>query len=147
MRGITMVELLIVIAIIGAMTSVAVITASTWGPNFRLGSAESRVVNAIRDGQSRAIKQNADVHYSFTSTSIQWACAGDSEVRDFEHITLDSWDSGSVTNPGYNSRAQLIDGSGNIYNSTVSIRFSNEAGNCTVQLHPFGAGLDSKCDT
>ena len=67
--GLTVAELMVVIAIIAIVSSIAIPNIIGWLPNYRLGNAASGILTALEYGRSRAVRENASVGISFNSAT------------------------------------------------------------------------------
>jgi type IV fimbrial biogenesis protein FimT len=67
--GFTLSELMIAIAIIAILTSVALPGILGWLPKYRLGSAAGDILSAIEYARLTAVKQNTSAGLSFTTAS------------------------------------------------------------------------------
>jgi prepilin-type N-terminal cleavage/methylation domain-containing protein len=63
--GFTLIELMVVIAIIGVLCAIAIPNFLNWLPKQRVGSAARAVMSAVEFARSNAIKTNADVTVNF----------------------------------------------------------------------------------
>jgi type IV fimbrial biogenesis protein FimT len=68
-KGVTLVELVIVMAIIAIMAVVAVPNIGGWLPNYRLRSAARDVASTLRTAQMKAISLNRQFQVTFPSAS------------------------------------------------------------------------------
>jgi len=68
--GITLMEVLTVIAIIGILSAIAVPDIIDWLPRHRLANAVSDIKSAIKFSQATAIKQNGFVTITFATDTI-----------------------------------------------------------------------------
>jgi len=65
-KGVTLIELIIVMVIIAIGATLLVPAIGAWIPNFRLRSATRDIVSTMRTAQMRAISTNMDHRVSFT---------------------------------------------------------------------------------
>jgi len=66
-KGFTLVEVMIVVAIIGILSAIAVPSISTWLPNIRLKAAARDVFSDMMRAKMEAIKTNTTTSLTFTS--------------------------------------------------------------------------------
>jgi len=86
-QGITIIELLVVVAIIGAMTSVGVVVARSLGPEMRLDSAARDIRSAFQKTKLVAVRVNSEcvIEFDTSGSGSYQACineAGGSNACD-----------------------------------------------------------------
>lgn len=67
MRGVSMLELLIAMAILGIIVSVAIPSMSEFGANQRLASAAEQVFGHLQQARSESVARNATVYVNFSA--------------------------------------------------------------------------------
>jgi prepilin-type N-terminal cleavage/methylation domain-containing protein len=89
-RGVTLIELVIVFAIIAIGAVLMVPNMGAWLPNYRLRSATRDIVSTMRVAQMRAVSNNADYQVSIAggSYTLQRSTLGPSWVNEGEAKTL-----------------------------------------------------------
>jgi type IV fimbrial biogenesis protein FimT len=63
--GFTFIEMLVVVATISALSSVAIPTFSNWLPNYRLRGAARNLYSHMQGAKMEAVKQNTDIDITF----------------------------------------------------------------------------------
>ena len=64
-KGFTLIEVLIVIAIIGVLSAIAIPSISSWLPNYRLKSAARDLYGAAMKAKGEAVKRNVNCAITF----------------------------------------------------------------------------------
>jgi type IV fimbrial biogenesis protein FimT len=64
-KGVTLVELIVVMVIIAILASLTVPSIGAWLPNYRLRSATRDIVSTMRDAQMKAVKTGNQYRVSF----------------------------------------------------------------------------------
>ena len=127
-RGVTLVELVVVMAIIAIGAAFVAPNIGAWIPNYRLRSATREVTSALRMAQMKAISNNTQYHVSFDpgagSFILQYQDTGGNWINDGIAETLPQ---GVLINaisfPGNNAQFNP-----NSTSSTGSITLSNTKG-------------------
>lgn len=93
--GFTLVEVIVVVAIIGIMSAIAIPAINTWVPNYRLKAAARDVFSNLQKARSMAVKFNretavvfdpANERYSLCDNWTGGACVGTSDTIDLSII-------------------------------------------------------------
>jgi len=127
-KGFTLIEVIIVVAIIGIMVVIAIPSISGWLPNYRLKGAARDLYLMMQKTRMEAVKRNRNTaiefdvtnkKYSFCdnwdSTASPAACVGNSQV-----IDLSSVGSGVGYGQGNATSAVAASGFGNYVTYTLS---------------------------
>lgn len=79
-RGITMIEILVTIAIVGIVTAVGIPNLSTWLQNVQVKSTAESVLTGIHLARAEAVRQNVRAQFKLTSTAGKgsWTITTDS---------------------------------------------------------------------
>ncbi|MGW8161883.1 MAG: pilus assembly FimT family protein [Desulfobulbales bacterium] len=66
--GFTIVEVIVILAVIGALTMVAYPGLSKWVPNYQLKAAAQELYGNLQKAKLHAVKTNRDVTFTFTTS-------------------------------------------------------------------------------
>jgi prepilin-type N-terminal cleavage/methylation domain-containing protein len=127
-RGVTLVELVVVLAIIAIGAAFVAPNIGAWVPNYRLRSASRDITSALRTAQMKAISNNTPYHVSFNpgagSFILQYQDTGGNWINDGVAATLPKGVLISgISFPGNNAQF-----SPNSTSSTGSITLTNTKG-------------------
>ena len=101
--GFTMVELMIVIAVIAILTAIAVPNIISWLPNYRLKSAARDVVSNFQKAKMGAVKRNKDVVIQFTPG----AYAASGQVGSYQ-VFVDDGSGGGIEGDGIQNGSERV---------------------------------------
>jgi type IV fimbrial biogenesis protein FimT len=111
-KGVTLIELIVVMVIIGILAAFFAPNIGAWLPNFRLRSAARDIVSTMRTAQMKAVSTNMTYRVSFTQTPPSY-------VLQYE-------------NPPAGSGNWITEGASQAFPSGVSIAAITIAGNNAV---------------
>ena len=101
--GFTMVELMIVIAVIAILTAIAVPNIISWLPNYRAKAAARDVISNFQKAKMEAVKRNRDVIIQFTPG----AYAASGQVGSYQ-IFVDDGSGGGIAGDGIQNGAERV---------------------------------------
>lgn len=127
--GFTLIEAIIVLAVIGVLSAITAITASQWLPGYRLKCAARDLYNNMQYAKSQAITENQSWTVAFSTGSPQGYTVGvgspDRSVRLFDY--------GSGVTFGHQAGAREVDSASSIVDDiTYSADRLEFAGNGTA---------------
>jgi prepilin-type N-terminal cleavage/methylation domain-containing protein len=111
-KGVTLIELIVVMVIIGIGALLIAPNISAWLPNYKLRSATRDIVSTMRTAQMKAVSRNLDYEVSFTqnvdgsgsyilkyNTGGSWVIEGKTTNKFPSGITIDA-----ISFPGNNAQ-------------------------------------------
>lgn len=111
-NGFTLLEVIIVVAIIGIMSAIAIPAINSWLPNYRLKSAARDVYSIMQRARMMAVKTNKDTAVIFDPVNnkfelcdnwVAGACAGSLQMTNFADV-------GNGVGYGHGSAATSVPG-------------------------------------
>ncbi|SHO45696.1 Type IV pilin N-term methylation site GFxxxE [Desulfopila aestuarii DSM 18488] len=149
--GFTLLELMIVIAIIGVLSAIAFAGLSKWLPNYRLKSAAQELYSSLNRAKAMAVKENRNVGIEFFPQSCppeggKYQIFVDEDKNNslsgtekaFISVSMPSGVCLSATSwagdqTGYSARGFTTNGSG-----TVTLSHVNISRSYTIRVYPYG---------
>jgi type IV fimbrial biogenesis protein FimT len=140
--GFTLIELIVIIAIVGVFAAIAVPNFLSYMPKHRLNGAARQVMGDLMAARMKAVSQNCDVAVTFASGNPEYEIWTDSDNDDIE-------DSGEVITKNIQSNYHdvTIDTDRNIKFSPrgtassygiIALSLPNSAGSKDVKVHITG---------
>lgn len=150
--GFTLMEVMVVIAIVGIMSAIAIPNFISWLPDYRLRSATRDIVSCFQKAKLRAVKENTRVVLIFDhlneeytafvdNVPANWALDGAETVVRHKSmpagIDIQANPSTSAYTYGYNGRGLAVGGGGTVQinneKSNSSRIVINNAGNIRTE--------------
>ena len=138
--GVTLIEMMVVIAIMAILAGIAIPNYLAWLPKSRLNGAARQVMGDLMAARMQAVSQNCDVRVAFVAGDVEYKIWTDSNNNDTidsgEEITKDiQSDYHDVTNSATENIEFHSRGTANPYND---IELTNSAGSKKVKVYMTG---------
>lgn len=78
-RGFTLIELMIAIAILGLTLAVAAPSVSTWTQNAQIRTAAENIRSGLQLARNEAIRRNANIRFTLAASGAGWAVTAESD--------------------------------------------------------------------
>lgn len=115
-KGFTLMEVIVIVAIIGIMSSIAVPAIRTWAPNYRLKSAAREVFSNLQKARSMAVKFNRNTAVVFDTANSRvvlcdnWDTSVSPSICIGEQHTVDFVSAGYGIGYGHGNATQDVPG-------------------------------------
>lgn len=145
--GFTLIELMVVIAIIAITATLAAPNLSQMTANYRVRGAAEGILNALNFARAEALRRNSPVRFSLTAGGSGWAV---SQVSPTTTLQTHSTDEAGTTVTSSTAATDvtflptgLVQAGSQLAQVTVS---STVDGSKTRRINVFGGGLIRMCD-
>lgn len=147
--GFTLIELMVVVAIIAIGASLAAPSFSQMVANYRVRSAAESMLNGVNYARAEAVRRNSDVKFSLTTGGSGWTVRQDSPSATLQSRSNNDSPGTGVVSSNFSTDVTfvstgLVKPTGTqMTQVTVS---SDVAGTNSRRINIFGGGLIRMCD-
>jgi prepilin-type N-terminal cleavage/methylation domain-containing protein len=134
-RGFTIIEVMVVVAIIAILAAVGGYGLRSWVPRMDLKSEAREILNDIKQAQVEAVKRNRESHIFVSGDSYTVTSGSFTRSVALEESQVGAWSHNGV---GFNPRGVTIDGAGDPILGNATVQVFNDSGNCTVTCNTVG---------
>lgn len=147
-KGLTLVELMVVVAIVAVSATLAAPDLSRMVANYRVNSEAESILNGLNLARAEAVRRNSAVRFDLTPGGVGWSISRITPVSSLQsHVNGDPG-SISVTSSSANTSVSfratgLLQAGPQMSQVTVA---SSVEGARTRRINIFGGGLIRMCD-
>ena len=127
-KGFTLIEVIIVVAIIGIMTAIAIPSISSWLPNYRLKGAARDLYGAAMKAKGEAVKRNVNCALTFGQDGNAYIVYADAN----SNFIFDGGDTSIQQVKEWPKQVSLND-----------VNFDDTSGNPTIAFRPNAIPIDN----
>jgi len=134
--GFTLIELIVIIAIVAVLAGIAVPNFLSYMPKYRLNGAARQIMGDLMAARMKAVKENTTVTVEWVSNGYKISTASEEKTIDirtnYRDVTIGSVSSDSFSSNSFNSISFLSRGTSNT--GSIGLTNSTDSKKVTVSI-------------